>query len=122
MTNRRAELGKRGEAQAVKRLKAMGYKVLQTNYRARRSEIDVVAEKGKTLVFIEVRTKASTAFGRPEESISSPKRTHLVAAAQEYLQEHRAFDRDWRIDLVAVEYGPDGRLSRLDVVEHAVEG
>lgn len=116
MTNRRAELGRRGEAQAVKRLKAKGYKVLETNYRGRRGEIDVVAEKGKTLVFIEVRTKASTAFGKPEESISSAKRPHLVATAQQYLQEHNAADRDWRIDLVAVEYGPDGRLARLDVV------
>lgn len=122
MTSQRTELGKRGEAQAVKHLKAMGYKVLQTNYRGRRGEIDVVAEKGKTLVFIEVRTKASTAFGRPEESISSAKRAHLVATAHQYLQEHNAAERDWRIDLVAVEYRPDGRLARLDVLEHAVEG
>ena len=121
MTNRRAELGRRGEEFAAKKLKSKGYKILETNYRTRSGEIDIVAEKKKTLVFVEVRTKASTAYGTPEQSISATKQSHMAATAYEYLQANNAEDRDWRIDFVAVEFGPDGKPSRLDIIENAVE-
>jgi len=72
-------------------------------------------------VFVEVRTRTSRTLGTHEESITPTKRAHLVATAQEYLEEHDAVARDWRIDLVAVEFGPRGKLMRVDVLENAVE-
>ena len=99
----------------------MGYRVLQANYRAKGGEIDLVCTKGETLVFVEVRTKGPSSYGSPEESITAAKREHLVAAAQEYMQANEAGDVEWRIDLVAVEYGRDGKVTRLDVIENAVE-
>ena len=117
----RQRLGRRGEALARRHLQSRGYVVLETNYRTRSGEIDIVAEKDGGVVFVEVRTKTSGHFGPPEESITPQKREHLVAAAQQYLQDNDAADRDWRIDLVAVELGPGGRVVRLDVLENAVE-
>ncbi len=106
---------------ARRHLLSRGYVVLEANYRTRNGEIDLVAEKDGSVVFIEVRTRASRRFGPPEESVTPEKREHLVAAAQQYLQDNDATDRDWRIDLVAVELRPDGRVVRLDVLENVVE-
>lgn len=51
----------------------------------------------------------------------SRKRDHLVAAAQEYLQSHQADDAEWRIDLAAIEFGPNGTVTRFDVLQNAIE-
>ncbi|MBM3933973.1 MAG: YraN family protein [SAR202 cluster bacterium] len=122
MTNRRQETGKRGEEAARKFLERRGYRVLETNYRTRFGEIDIVGEKNGAVAFLEVRTRAvNSPYGSPEESLTSHKRSHMVLAAQLYLQHKRMEDRDWRIDLVAVEIGAGGRIARMSLVENAIE-
>lgn len=121
MSDPRRRIGRRGELIARERLERMGYRALEANYRATGGEIDLVADKDGMLVFVEVRARTTASAGQPEESITAAKRSHLVAAAQEYLQVHDAEDRDWRIDLVAIEFGPNGVVSRFDVIENAVE-
>ncbi len=121
MTSGRRRLGQRGEEIAKRRLESEGYRVLEANYRAGRLEIDLVAEQAGILVFVEVRTRTGPSFGPPEESITPPKQAHLVAAAHAYLQQHAAAARDWRIDVVAISLGRDGRVSRLDLIPNAVE-
>ena len=121
MTTSRQRVGEQGEWLARRHLESNGYAILDTNYRATSGELDLVAEKGGTLVFVEVRTRTGAALGTPEESVTRAKREHLVAAAHEYLQAHDAEAREWRIDVVAVEIGPGGRVKRLEVVENAVE-
>ena len=110
-----------GEELARRRLEAEGYSVLEANYRGKTGEIDLIARKDGTIVFVEVRTRRGGAFGTPEESITPSKRAHLVAAAEEYLQEIEAEGVEWRIDLVAVELDLAGKLTRVDTIEHAVE-
>lgn len=121
MSETRQQLGKRGEDLAKRHLERSGYSILQANYRAKAGEIDLVAEKGGVLVFVEVRARTGDALGSPEESITPQKRSHLVAAAQEYLQVNQAEGREWRIDLVAVEFNRGGRLERLELLENVVE-
>jgi putative endonuclease len=121
MSNSRQQLGRRGEELARTRLEKMGYTVLEANHRSGSGEIDVVAEHEGTLVFVEVRTRRGNALGTPEESITPRKRSRMVDAAQTYLQAKEAEDREWRIDLVAVEMGFDGRLQRIDVLQNVVE-
>ena len=99
-----------------------GYVVRERNWRCPEGELDMVAEQGEMLVFVEVRTRRGDRFGTPEESITLAKRAHLIAAAQAYLQAHSLQDRDWRIDVVAVEMSAQGRLWRVDVIENAIEG
>ena len=68
-----------------------------------------------------MRTRSGGSFGQPEESITPRKRSHMVDAAHEYMEASDAGEREWRIDLVAVEMGPNGRPRRIDVLENAIE-
>jgi putative endonuclease len=122
MSTPRIRLGMAGEGLARRHLESLGYNILAANVRFASGEIDLVAEFGETIVFVEVRTRRGTGVGSPEESITARKRSTMTATAQEYLQAHESEERDWRIDVVAVEIGHDGRLRRIDIVENAVEG
>ncbi len=117
----RQQTGRLGERLARRHLETLGFKILDANYRTRWGEIDIVAEKDAELVFVEVRTRRSRSMGTPEESLTKAKRSHLVAAAEEYIQGSDARYEDWRIDLVAVELERSGAVSRIDVIENAVE-
>ena len=121
MKNWRQRLGRRGEALVKRHLEASGYSIVESNYRAKRGEIDLIAEKDGGLVFIEVRARQGSGFGSPEESITPSKRAHLVAAAEEYLQSSGAEEVNWRIEVVALELDSRGRVARLDIIENAVE-
>ena len=122
MKGARKRLGNVGEEIATRELTRRGYAVRERNWRCPEGELDMVAEQGEALVFVEVRTRRGDRFGTPEESITLAKRAHLIAAAQAYLQAHSLQDRDWRIDVVAVEMSAQGRLWRVDVIENAIEG
>jgi putative endonuclease len=116
----RQELGAAGEKIAREYLKKHGYKVTETNYRGRHGEIDIVSQKNKAVVFVEVRTRSSDAFGTPEESITRSKREKLVASALEYLTSHPGLPEDWRIDVLAIELDDVGKVRRIEQVENAV--
>ncbi len=120
MTRARQELGRRGEALARVRLESLGYSIIDSNFRTRAGEIDLVAERGGAIVFVEVRARSGPSMGLPEESITPSKRRHLIAAAQQYLQMRHMGDRQWRIDLVAVEFHR-GRPPHIRVIENAIE-
>jgi len=122
MSDTRVRLGRRGEALAAGKLEALGYTIVARNYRCPHGELDLIARHGETWVFVEVRTRRGDGFGSPEASITPRKRAHLIASAQHYLQAHDLPDVPWRIDLVAVDLGPNGALRRLDVIENAVSG
>lgn len=117
---RRRELGSQGEKIAQDFLKKKGYRLLDTNFRSREGEIDIVARKGKCLVFVEVRTRSSQSFGTPEESITSTKKERLIRLALAYLQGHPSPHSDWRIDMVAVELHGQ-QVTRIELIENAVQ-
>ena len=116
----RGEVGARGEKLALDYLNGLGYKTVQTNFRCRQGEIDIIARHGECLVFVEVRTKRSGGFGTPEESITPSKKDKLISLAHIYLQTLANPPPSWRIDVVAVELTPDGSVSRLEHIENAV--
>ena len=121
MTNTRHLLGKRGEQYAAQYLTDHGYAVRARNWRCPVGEIDLVTERDGMLIFVEVRTRRSDRLGTPEESITPAKRARLIAAAQTYLDEQGQTDRDWRIDIVAIEIGSHGEVKRCDLFENAIE-
>ena len=121
MTNARHSLGKRGEDYAAQYLIDHGYALRARNWRCPVGEIDLVTEKDSQLIFVEVRTRRGDRLGTPEESITPAKRAKLIAAAQTYLDEHEQADRDWRIDVVAIEVGSRGEVTRCTVIENAIE-
>ena len=122
MKGARKRLGDAGEKIAARELARRGYTLHERNWRCPEGELDIVAEQSRSLVFVEVRTRRGNQFGTPEESITPTKRIHLIAAAQAYLQGHSLENRDWRIDVVAIEMSANGKLIRVDVFENAVEG
>lgn len=122
MKGTRKRLGEAGEAIAARELTRRGYAVHERNWRCAGGELDIIAEQGDALVFVEVRTRRGSRFGTPEDSITQAKREHIIAAAQAYLQAHSMEDRDWRIDVVAVEMTARGELVRVDLIENAIEG
>ena len=76
--------GNKGEDMAADYLTAHGYTILHRNWRFKTWEVDIIANKGKFLHFIEIKTRTSSAYGKPEESISKKKMDNLMNAAEEY--------------------------------------
>ena len=120
MTTHRIRLGKWGEGVASRFLQEKGYVLLATNYRCRWGEVDIVAQEGEELVFVEVRTRRGVEFGTPEESVTAAKARKLVATAQEFLQEHDQVNASWRIDLIAIRLDGDRHVQDITHLRHAV--
>ena len=119
---KRRETGNLGEKLAQDFLKKRGYHILETNYRCPRGEIDIIARDKGCLVFIEVRTKTNLSFGSPEESVTTTKKTRLIATARYYRQCHRNLPSSWRIDFVAVTMSQKGATPQIELIKSAVDG
>lgn len=117
----RKETGDLGEQLARQFLKKKGYRIIETNYRCRMGEIDIVATYKGCLVLVEVRTKGNPIYGSPEESITREKALHMERTAEFYRQEHPKAPADWRIDLIAVELDSFGHVLRLEQLESVLE-
>jgi putative endonuclease len=110
MTIGRKRLGGSGEALAADFLKRRGYLILETNYRCRLGEIDLIAQKGDVLAICEVKTRRGTAFGHPLEAITPAKQARLRALGEYYW----SFTNDRRLvlrfDAVSIIQTPEGPL------------
>jgi putative endonuclease len=121
MSKRRRDLGDFGERVAAAHLEAKGYRVRERNFRTAEGEVDIIAERGGTLVFVEVRTRRGESHGSAAESVTAAKAAHILAAAHAYLQANEDCPADQRIDVVALSLAPDGRVLSLEHIEGAVE-
>ena len=101
-------LGALGEDVAAAALRKGGYRIVARNHRCRRGEVDLIAEKGELLVFVEVRTRATAAFGGPEETVDARKQRRVIAAARDFLAQRRGPAKAARFDVIAVVDGPTG--------------
>lgn len=113
MTAGRRALGARGEALAARWYEARGYTVLDRNWRCRDGEIDLVLARGTTLVFCEVKTRSSTAFGTPAEAVTRTKQLRLRRLAMRWVDAHEVRPSAMRFDVAGV-IG-----SAVDVIEAA---
>jgi putative endonuclease len=104
------ELGRRAEARAVAYLEASGLRLLERNFRCRGGEIDLVMLDGETLVLVEVRSRASTAFGGAAASVDGRKQRRLILAARRLLLVRPAY-RALRARFDVVAFDADGALS-----------
>lgn len=94
--------GKKGEDMAVEFLLQKGYHILHRNWTSGKREIDIVAKLGETLVFVEVKTRSSQAFGMPEEAVNSCKTDFLLDAASRYMYQLNMQPIDIRFDVIAI--------------------
>jgi len=95
------DLGKLGEEIAVKYLREKGFKILATNWRFGKDEIDIIAEKEKFLVIVEVKTRRSNVFGEPEVFVNAAKQRFLIRATQVYIERYNV-ELEARFDIVSI--------------------
>ena len=115
--NRRA-LGARGESLAAKWYEARGYTVVDRNWRTRRGELDLVLEADRILVFCEVKTRTSDAFGAGVEAVTREKQLRIRRLAAQWLDEHDREHRGLRFDVVSI-LAPRDAQPTIDVFEAA---
>ena len=96
-------LGQKGEELAVKYLRKKGYKIIKQNFKTRIGEIDIIANDGGTLVFVEVKTRESIAYGMPFEAVNSYKRRKIANVALLYLKKIKEVP-PCRFDVVSLYY------------------
>ncbi len=98
------KLGKEGERLAAHFLMQSGFEVVHKNYRYRRAEIDLIVKREDWLIFVEVKTRSSSAFGEPEEAVTAKKIRMIYNAAEEYI-----YAIDWkghvRFDIISIKLG-----------------
>jgi len=116
----RRERGVRGETLAADLLTQRGWAIVGRNVRCGGGEIDLVARQGEEYVFVEVRTRRRGGLATPEESVDPRKQARLRRAAEAYMGQNGKLDHPWRIDVVAVELDPAGRVCRLEHFPYAL--
>ena len=119
MTKERLALGKAGEDIAYKRIKKLGYKCIERNYRCRLGEIDLIAKHKDCLVFIEIKTRRGRDTGYAKEAVNHRKMKQISKAALTYMKENNCCDTKSRFDVVAVsikEGKPD-----IEIIQNAFE-
>jgi putative endonuclease len=105
MTQARLSLGKQGEELAARYLEQRGCTIVARNHRTPLGELDIIARDRRYLLFIEVKTRRSSAFGTPAEAVGPHKQRQVVRAAQWYLATVRYPDLQPRFDVIAVIVG-----------------
>ncbi len=117
MSQRGVLLGKYCEDEAVRFLKKRGYKILERNYRSRFGEIDVIAKDGNSLVFVEIKSRASPLFGPPQLRVTKKKRENIIKTALSYLKINSMIDAECRIDVVSVSL--DKQNNKIELIRDA---
>ena len=105
--SRTGELGAAGEELAVAWLRAHGFIIMDRNWRMGRYELDIVAARGDRVHFVEVKLRREGGLTRPEEAMTPAKGRALLRAANCYIETCGVM-LDCQLDLIAVEYAPDG--------------
>ena len=121
MDRSRLNIAKMGESLAAKHLKARGYRILAQNYRARRGEIDIIAQDGEFTVFVEVKTRRSLKFGLPQAAVTWQKQRQISKVALAYLQSQNLLDAPCRFDVIAIHLSPQLELLNLEQIKSAFD-
>lgn len=114
--NEGQKTGSEGEAATAKHLRSAGYEILETNWRFRQEEIDIIATKKDILAVVEVKTRSSSAFGEPEIFVNRQKQKHLIKAADAYMQK-TGLDLEVRFDIASVM--KKGDTYQITMIENA---
>jgi putative endonuclease len=119
LTRERLDLGKLGEALAIKKVRSLGYKVIAANYRCPMGELDLVARDGDCLVFIEIKTRRRGAIDSAKAAVDARKQRQVSKAALAYMKSNGCCDVKSRFDVVAVSLGQGP--PRIEVIKNAFE-
>ena len=110
------DLGKKGEELATGFLKEKGYHVVATNWRNEKAEADIIATLDNTVIIVEVKTRATSYFGAPEESVGKHKQRMMVRAAEAYIEINN-INSEVRYDIISIIN--DGTTKQIVHIEDA---
>lgn len=118
--------GNEGEDLAIDFLREKGYKIIEKNFYSRSGEVDIVAldpstssgRGGETLVFVEVKTRWSKAFGEPAEAVTPWKLNSIIKTASYYKLLHPELPDEMRIDVVSVDIS-NNKTARIEIIKNA---
>ncbi len=113
--SRPVPLGERGERAAARFLKRAGYKILERSYRGKQGEIDLIVTDRRALIFVEVKTRRSTQYDHPAESVDLQKQRRITRTATAFLRQHRLGDVATRFDIIAITWPVN---TRRPTIEH----
>jgi putative endonuclease len=119
LTKERLELGRLGEELAYKKIRQLGYKKIIRNYRCPLGEMDLIANDGDTLAFIETKTRKGRSVGYAKEAVDGRKRRQLSKVALFYLKSNKLSEIKARFDVVAVSLEGEGPL--IEVIKNAFD-
>ncbi len=99
----RKQMGNRSEDIALEHLQQKGYRLVERNFQCKTGEIDLIMQKGDTLVFAEVRSRTGTQYGEPSESVNRRKQDKIRRTAKYYLYQNRRLERCYcRFDVISI--------------------
>lgn len=114
--------GQTGEVLAQKYLRQNGYKIIETNFKSRYGEIDIIAERKNRLYFIEVKTRKSDRFGGPLGAVSTSKQRKLYQSTEVYLSMTKGFEKhEKEFAVIAVVMGDDEKEARVELIKNAFD-
>lgn len=112
--------GQEGESAAEQYLRKKGYRILARNLRSSVGELDLVAEDGQVLVFVEVKARRTDAFGGAIHAVHQRKQEKLIQLAAQYIARHHLKDRSCRFDVVLLQ-GSNAEASQIEHIENAFD-
>ena len=116
-------LGRRGEDEAARFLKAQGYRILERNLKFRPGELDIIAQKGNCVAFIEVKTRRTDESGQPFEAVKPAKMRRIISMAETYLRREKLENNSefvFRFDIISIVW-PEGETPRIQHLENAFD-
>jgi putative endonuclease len=114
-------LDRRGERAAERHVRRLGYKIVARRQRDLLGELDLVAVDGRTVVFIEVKTRQSHDAGHPAEAVDAVKQQKLTRLALAYLKRHDLLEHPARFDVLAVTWPKEARKPKIEHYQNAFE-
>jgi len=115
----KVSLGKKAEEAASEYLSKKGYKIVARNFRCSFGEMDIIAEDADVLVFVEVRSRRSSFYGLPQESVDWLKQQKLRRLASYYLKINNVSDRKCRFDVIGILFDQDKKVKSLELIQDA---
>ena len=119
MSKQRIHVGKRGEALAQEYLQQKAYTIIHTNFRCKLGEIDIIAKDKHIVVFVEVRTKTSSAFGPAYNTVTYSKQKQVKRVALYYISKHNLVSTQFRFDVIGILLNPDTDQFHIDHIQSA---
>ncbi|MDR1848210.1 MAG: YraN family protein [Bacteroidales bacterium] len=108
MEKKPCDLGKEGEQQAVDYLLDAGYQIIDRNFVCGKNEVDIIATDGQSIVFVEVKTRATHAFGEPEQAVTKAKQKLIIRVADAYITKFNV-TMEARFDVISIVLNGEGK-------------